>query len=128
MASEPTSGDCDHLGSHRALEPLSVSATALERAATLFRTVGDPARLRLLAYLARGPACVTELALAEEEGLSTISQRLRLLREAHLVRRVRRGKHLSYLLADQHVIDLVRTVLAHVEEARVGQEDSHASS
>jgi len=62
--------------------------------------------------------CVTELAEAEGESLSTISQRLRVLRAESLVVRRRRGKHINYALADQHVMDMVFNALAHATERR----------
>lgn len=94
----------------------SVSPAALERAARLFRAIGEPSRLRLLALLAQGEACVTELALSEGEEMSAISQRLRVLRSEDLVVRRRKGKHINYALADQHIVDLVFNALAHASE------------
>lgn len=89
----------------------------LETASRLFRAIGDPARLRLLlSKLAQGEMCVTELAVSEGESLSTISQRLRVLRSENIIVRRRRGKHISYGLADQHVMDLVFNALAHASE------------
>ena len=64
---------------------------ALERASRLFRAIGDPSRLRLLSRLAQGEMCVTELAASEQESLSTISQRLRVLRTENIILRRRRG-------------------------------------
>jgi DNA-binding transcriptional ArsR family regulator len=82
----------------------------------MFRAVGDEGRLRLMALLARGEACVTELAEATGDGLSTVSQRLRVLRVEGLVTRRRDGKHLYYALADDHVAQLILNALAHAEE------------
>jgi ArsR family transcriptional regulator, lead/cadmium/zinc/bismuth-responsive transcriptional repressor len=96
----------------------TVDEAALERAARLFRAIGDSPRIRLLALLAQGEMCVTELAEAEGESLSTISQRLRVLRAESLVVRRRRGKHINYWLADQHVMDMVFNALAHATERR----------
>jgi len=93
-----------------------VDAAALERASRLFRAIGEPARLRLLSRLAEGDMCVTELAASEGESLSTISQRLRVLRSENIIVRRRRGKHINYGLADQHVMDLVFNALAHATE------------
>jgi len=88
----------------------------VERAAALFRALGDSARLSLLERLAGGEFCVTELAEATGEGLSTISQRLRTLRSERLLKRRRVGKHVYYTLADQHVVDLIQSALAHAAE------------
>lgn len=96
-------------------QPLA-DAAALERASRLFRAIGDPPRLRILARLAQGEMCVTELAVCEQESLPTISQRLRVLRGENLITRRRRGKHINYALADQHVMDLVFNALAHATE------------
>ena len=93
-----------------------VDDAALERASRLFRAIGDPSRLRLLSRLAQGEMCVTELAASEQESLSTISQRLRVLRSENIIVRRRRGKHINYGLADQHVMDLVFNALAHATE------------
>jgi DNA-binding transcriptional ArsR family regulator len=92
------------------------TALAIDLASRLCRALGEPSRLRLMALLANGERCVTELAEAEGEELSTISQRLRVLRAENIVVRRRRGKHINYALADEHMIDLIATVLAHAAE------------
>lgn len=58
-----------------------------ERAAAVFRALGNPARIRIVTELARRNACVTgdfvaSLPLAQ----STVSQHLKVLREAGIVR------------------------------------------
>ena len=99
----------------RARKPF-VNNEALEMASRLFRAIGEPARLRILSRLAQGEMCVSELAASEGESLSTISQRLRVLRSENIIVRRRRGKHINYGLADQHVMDLVFNALAHATE------------
>jgi ArsR family transcriptional regulator, lead/cadmium/zinc/bismuth-responsive transcriptional repressor len=83
----------------------------------MFRALGDPARLRLLEYLSQGERCVSELAELAGQEISTISQRLKVLRNERLIERRRQGKHMFYHLADQHVVDLVSSALAHAQEA-----------
>jgi len=110
-------------GAHQHERPArgpSVSGAALERAARLFRAVGDVPRLRLLATLAQGEACVSELAAAEKENLSTMSQRLRVLRAEDIVTRRRQGRHINYSLTDQHVADMIFNALAHASELAPG--------
>ena len=95
---------------------LTFGDAALERSARLFRALGDTPRLRLVARLAQGPACVTELADLEGQSITVISQRLRVLRADNVVSRKRDGKHVLYFLSDQHVLDLIGNGLAHATE------------
>jgi len=119
-------GPEDHTPRNRRMP--TVGPEALEVAARLFRAIGDTPRLRLLALLSQGEACVTELAQAEGENISTISQRLRVLRSEHLLVRKRRGKHINYGLADQHVMDLVFNALAHASEVPAVKLPSNSST
>jgi DNA-binding transcriptional ArsR family regulator len=108
--------DCHDEHHARRVPPLGTSPLVIERAAALFRALGDSAGLALLERLATGEYCVTELAEATGEGLSTISQRLRTLRSERLLRRRRMGKHVYYTLADAHVVALVNSAVAHASE------------
>lgn len=112
---------CGHDGHQHAGRrvPLSDDAS-LEAAARIFRAVADPARLRILEQLEEGEMCVTDLAALSAAGLSTVSQQLRVLRAERLVSRRRQGKHIFYALADEHIADIVRSVLDHVKETETG--------
>jgi DNA-binding transcriptional ArsR family regulator len=118
---DPTNADelgehCAEEPGHRRVAPSPVAPTVVERAAAIFRAMGDSARLRLLERLTLGEYCVTELAEHSQEGLSTISQRLRTLRAEGLVRRRRDGKHIYYTVADSHIADLIANAIAHAAE------------
>jgi DNA-binding transcriptional ArsR family regulator len=94
-----------------------VAPATLERAAAIFRALGDAPRLRLLLTLLGGERSVSELVGASEEKFSTVSQRLRVLRSEELVTRRRERSHVYYSLTDGHVADLVRNAVAHAAEA-----------
>ena len=66
--------------------------------------------------LGDGERCVSELSEAADATMSTISQRLRVLRAEGLVSRRRAGKHAYYRLADEHVAELIDSALAHARE------------
>lgn len=89
---------------------------ALATAVRLFRALGDEARLRTLEMLMGREACVSALAEAMQERVSTMSHRLRLLRAEGLVERRRDGRHIYYTLADQHVVELISNALDHALE------------
>ena len=85
-----------------------------EKAAKLFKAVADPERLKLLTILFQGEACVSELATKDQ--MSTVSQRLKILKNENLIRSRREGKHIIYYLSDDHVYSLVGNALDHVKE------------
>ena len=107
---------CDDEHSPSSAPVTEADERVVERAAALLRAMGDSGRLRVLERLSRRELCVSELASASGEGLSTVSQRLRTLRSEGLVARRREGKHIYYRLADAHVVALIETVLEHAGE------------
>ncbi len=93
-----------------------VDERALENAASIFRALGDPARLRLLTVLMVGPRCVTQLAAELADNLPAVSQRLKLLKSERIVSSRRQGKHIFYSLDDEHISQLISTGLSHAAE------------
>lgn len=78
-------------------EPLS--AEAAERIAPLVKAIADPVRLRLLSLVAShadGEACVCDLNDAFDLSQPTISHHLKLLHEAGLLDREKRGVWVYY--------------------------------
>ena len=88
-----------------------------ERLGGLFRLLGDRNRVRILFALAEaGELCVCDLAAVVEVAEPAVSQALRLLRTAGVVRSRRDGRTVWYRLDDEHVrllLDLSRTHLSH---------------
>lgn len=86
----------------------------LQELASLFKTLGDTTRVRILACLAAGELCVCDLSAVLSMGQSAVSHQLRLLRAAKLVRSRREGKNVFYALDDEHVLALFDQGLEHV--------------
>lgn len=85
--------------------------------AEMFRLLGDPTRVRILfALLEAGELCVCDIAAVVETTETKVSQAMRLLRGAGVVRNRRDGRNVFYRLDDAHVrmlLDLSREHLAH---------------
>ena len=75
LAKKHEEPECAPQEHRRRRGPAPASPAALARAVEIFKALGDPPRLRLLAILARGELCVTEIAEIDDDGLSTVSQR-----------------------------------------------------
>ena len=83
--------------------------------AELFRLLGDPTRLAILhALLEGGELCVCDLAEVVGVADNVVSQALRLLRVADVVRTRRDGRRIHYRLADAHVRMLLDLSADHV--------------
>lgn len=87
-----------------------------ERAARVFKALGDPTRVRLLSLIAAGEggeACICDLT--EPVGLSqgTVSHHMKLLADAGLVTRDQRGKW-AYFALNAEVMDAAADALRAV--------------
>ncbi|GAA1530698.1 MAG: ArsR/SmtB family transcription factor [Brevibacterium aurantiacum] len=92
----------------------------LDRAAQLFKVLGNESRLWLVRALGNEPMTVG--ALTDLTGMSQplVSQHLKTLRQTGLVTANRRGKAVTYGLADEHVAHVVADALVHVQEPGPG--------
>lgn len=90
--------------------------------AEMFRLLGDPTRVRILfALLEAGELCVCDIAAVVDTTETKVSQAMRLLRNAGVVRNRRDGRNIFYRLDDAHVrmlLDLSREHLAHSRDSR----------
>jgi DNA-binding transcriptional ArsR family regulator len=99
---------------------MSPATAAVEPASALFKALGSPLRLAVVTALdERGPLCVHELVDHLQVAQPLVSQHLRILRGADVVRGVRRGKEIAYEIADEHVAHIVRDAVRHTGEPAV---------
>ena len=115
------SDNCDvpHLDANNAAAreaQLLFSATVEEIAAT-FSVLGDPTRIRILDALSAGELCVCDIAALAGISESAVSHQLRLLRGMRLVRPRWAGRQVFYSLDDQHIVELLRLAVTHVQES-----------
>jgi DNA-binding transcriptional ArsR family regulator len=106
-------------GDAHAGAPLSVPHPNLERydaAGDLLRALTAPIRLAIIDLLADQTYCVHELVDAIGASQPLVSQHLRVLRGASLVRTRRRGREVVYELTDVHAAHIVRDAVAHASE------------
>jgi DNA-binding transcriptional ArsR family regulator len=87
-----------------------------EAAGQLLRALTAPIRLAVIELLADHAYCVHELVDALDVPQPLVSQHLRVLRGAGLVRTTRRGREVAYQLTDTHVAHIVRDAVAHAGE------------
>lgn len=94
----------------KSIDGLSVDE---ERAAAIFRALGNPARIRIVMELARRKTCqTTDLVGVLPLAQSTVSQHLKVLKEAGVVRGAIEGD-MCYCLAPEamaHIVEFCAAV------------------
>jgi ArsR family transcriptional regulator, zinc-responsive transcriptional repressor len=95
-----------------------------EPASDLFRILSAPLRLAIIDRLTAGPAPVHALVAASGESQPLISQHLRVLRAAKLIRVQTNGREHVYSLTDAHVAHIVADAIRHTSEPGTDQEES----
>jgi DNA-binding transcriptional ArsR family regulator len=91
--------------------------------AQFFKTLGHPARIRVLEVLAGGPRSVSELQ--PEVGLeaSHLSQQLSVLRKAGIVQAERQGSSQIYSVTDPQIFELLDVAKQLIITSLSGTED-----
>jgi DNA-binding transcriptional ArsR family regulator len=89
-----------------------------EAAGELLRALAAPIRIAIVTELAAGQRCVHELVDALGVAQPLVSQHLRVLRGAGVVRGSRRGREIAYSLVDEHVAHIVADAVSHAAEHR----------
>ena len=94
-----------------------IDGTTAARLAQLFKALSDPSRVRIISALTYTELCVHDLSAALGMTQSAVSHQLRSLREMHLVRFRKEGRHVYYQLDDEHISELFKGGLEHVQHS-----------
>jgi ArsR family transcriptional regulator, lead/cadmium/zinc/bismuth-responsive transcriptional repressor len=98
------------------VEAEPIAPAVAQRLASVFKSLSDPTRLRIISMVSDREFCVSDLVAALEMEQSTVSHQLRDMRRLGLVSFRREGRHVFYRLDDSHVRNLFEQGLAHSQE------------
>ena len=107
----PTDDGTPHAPAHPHL-----SHDTLVAAGELLRALSAPVRIAIVLELRESARCVHELVGALGVTQPLISQHLRVLKTAGVVRGARTGREVLYRLADDHLAHIVVDAVAHAQE------------
>lgn len=88
----------------------------IENVQRIFHILSNETRLRIILTLDQNERNVQQLQEAVGLSQSAISHQLAILRECNLVNSERIGKTRVYRLSDDHVKDMINTLLIHSRE------------
>ncbi len=104
--------------SARATSPQACCTTADFPRAELFRAIGDPNRMAILADLASccgGSKTVGQVAREVPKDISVVSRHLATLRDAGVLRAERRGKEVHYFCCYEELVGALRSLADAIE-------------
>lgn len=118
LATEPHEGPLPPAGVSN-----PVDSAALVAAGDLLRALAAPARIAIVLSLQEQGKCVHELV--GELGFSQplVSQHLRVLKDAGVVRGHRNGREIMYQLVDEHLTHIVTDAVLHAAEREHPHDD-----
>lgn len=91
------------------------STVEIEKASTILKLLGDKTRLTMLKMLDSHDYCVCEFVEIFKVSQPAISQHVRKLKDAGLVRETRRGQWIIYSLnKESDVIPFVQSLIRHL--------------
>ena len=85
----------------------------VEETSRIFSLLGDKTRMKIVLSLMEGELCVYHICEIVGGGQSAVSQHLRKLKDAKIVKCVKVGNQVLYSIADEHVYTIVKTALRH---------------
>ncbi len=106
---------CEHL-EHIDVAKVFERPGIIDQATAIFGALSDRSRFMIVLSLLEGDKTVKELQEVVETSQSAVSHQLRILRDKGLVSATRQGQSISYSLADEHVVVLVKVAVEHASE------------
>lgn len=83
-----------------------------------FKLFGDSTRIKILEAINGSELCVCDISEVVGVSQSGVSHQLRVLRQNRLVKATKIGKETYYALDDDHIGDIIRIGMNHINERR----------
>lgn len=101
--------------SNQPIELVKFRKNELGEIVTMFKALGDPSRLKVIALLTREPdLCVSDIAKKLNMSISRVSHHLKLLEHLGFVRHRQEGKQVYHSIEDDCIIDIMARAQEHV--------------
>ena len=85
-------------------------------AVKIYKALGHPVRLKIVKFLCDGPKCVCKINELFVFSQANLSQHLRILKDAGIVKNEKVGLEMHYRLSNDNLINVIGYVEKYVEE------------
>ena len=92
----------------------------LKNLSDFFKIIGDNTRTKILYALDQNELCVCDIANILNMSKSSISHQLATLKSAGIVKFIKVGKEVFYMLDDEHVKEVFEVGMEHIEHRKEG--------
>ncbi len=100
----------------KACEKAKINENDVDDMSQIFSMFSDSTRLKIMNALFVSELCVSDLAALLEMSTSAISHQLGSLKKTKLVISRKKGKHVYYSMADEHIKNIYRMAYEHIKE------------
>ena len=84
---------------------LDITGQEQQRLVTMFKALGNPSRFEIMKFLVTHPGCITDdLVQFLPQAQATVSQHLKVLRDAGWINGTTKGPATSYCLHDDNIV------------------------
>ncbi|EGY79505.1 ArsR/SmtB family transcription factor [Peptoniphilus indolicus] len=87
----------------------------IDKISIIFKSMGDPTRIKILYALSKGPMNVTQISNVLQMSQSSISHQLAVLRSHNIIRVERVARNAIYSLDDEHIQCIFKDGLVHAK-------------
>lgn len=87
------------------------------KVSNLYKVFSDETRLKILNSLLYSELCVCDISQLLEMTHSSISHQLKILRDMKLVKTRKLGKSVYYSLMDDHIFEIIKIGVEHINES-----------
>jgi ArsR family transcriptional regulator len=74
----------------------------------LLKALSDPTRLKIVELLKNKEICACKFSSLTKKAQPTVSQHLRILEDAGIIKSRKEGKNIMYSIADKRIFDLIK--------------------
>lgn len=81
----------------------------------IYAALGEETRLAIAVYLLENPSNVNDISKSLNISQPKVSHHLRILKDSKVVKAVKQGKNVIYDINDEHISEIIKLGLIHVE-------------
>lgn len=100
---------------HHEPQALLLDSSVVSKLSSFFKVIGDETRVKIIYALSQKEMCVGEISQILNISQSAISHQLKQLKLEGQVKARRDGKNIYYSLDDEHIVDILKQALNHIQ-------------